>query len=73
MIRGFKAMSTYLENHAGVIMHQDTLRKATRDPSNPLPVEWDNGFATIKPTDLMRWREKRRGRCRANRAAGSIR
>lgn len=67
MIVGFKAMAAYLEEHAQVDVHPDTLRKAVDDDRNPLPVEWDGGFAQIEPLKLLRWREGRRGQRRQNR------
>lgn len=69
MVRGFKAMAAHLFEHAGISVHPDTLRKAVDDAANPLPVEWDGGFATIAPLKLMRWRKQRVGRRRTTKRA----
>ena len=66
MIATFKQMSAYLEEHAGVKIHSETLRKAVADERNPLPVVWDGGVATIEPLQLIRWRENRKGLPRRN-------
>lgn len=66
LIKGFKDMAAYLEQHAQIEVHPDTLRKAVGDERNPLRVEWEAGFAYIRPFDLMKWREGRKGMRRAS-------
>lgn len=69
MIVGFKAMAEYLKTHGALDVHHDTLRKAASDDRNRLGVKWDGGAATIEPSTLLQWRERRRGIRRQRRLA----
>lgn len=64
LIEGFKGMAEYFEKKTGITLHPDTFRKAVDDKENPLCVDWENGRAYIKPRNLIRWRNRRRGRRR---------